>query len=251
MQRWIQAYISREVERALKDHFIDKTPRLDLTGYNPMPQIKRAMYEWLLIPYNGANVLMQIRYLNTSQLPPEHNYNQIMIDAQKPGLSMAELVPIKNAMEALCKVTLNNPTFEEIEQSVQTNDRVICKQRVQLAALKDKLEKNKDVLGTAEKRELVGRINALDFQLGYILPNDTMAALTRIALGSDISDIKKLTKDALLRAYWKAKIYNKAPHDFISGFFTDRDQGEIDDAATYYGLEAEKNHRQNSRIKPK
>jgi len=66
-----------------------------------------------------------------------------------------------------------------------------------------------------------------------------MLCLTNIALGADISDIKKVTKEKLLAAYNKARLYKGRPSDFIPGIFTDGDRINIDDYATRLGCEEE------------
>ena len=58
-----------------------------------------------------------------------------------------------------------------------------------------------------------------------------MAFLTRWATGNDVSDIKKVTKENFLRAASLAKVHNKAPSDYLSGFFTDYNRQEIDSYA--------------------
>ena len=90
-------------------------------------------------------------------------------------------------------------------------------------------------------------MDRLELFTGYILPGDTMLALTNIALGMNVSDIKKVTKEKLIAAYSKARLYNGKPSDYIPGIFTDGDRANIDDYATMLGCEAEKNtkERQN------
>jgi hypothetical protein len=74
-----------------------------------------------------------------------------------------------------------------------------------------------------------------------------MAALTRIALGADVSDIRKLTREALEQAACKAEIYGGPPRSYLSGVFTDRDGAEID--AVCFGIMAEL--KEKNRNKPR
>jgi hypothetical protein len=64
-----------------------------------------------------------------------------------------------------------------------------------------------------------------------------MVALTKIALGMDVSEIKKITREKLIGAYGKARLYNRRPSDFIPGIFTDGDRENIDNYATMLGSE--------------
>jgi len=146
-----------------------------------------------------------------------------------------QIIETMNIQEECCKAVLNRPTFEEIEQAIYGKDRVLENNRKRLEKLRKKL---KDVNGY-EKAELQREIDKVEMFTGYILPVDTMFALTNIALGVGISDIKKLTKEKLLASYGKARLYNQKPSDFIPGIFTDGDRENIDNYATVLGGEEE------------
>ena len=72
-----------------------------------------------------------------------------------------------------------------------------------------------------------------------------MLAVTNIALGMDVSDIRKLTKEKLLTAYSKARLYGGKPSDFTPGMFTEGDRQNIDDYATIIGGENEARRNKN------
>jgi hypothetical protein len=70
--------------------------------------------------------------------------------------------------------------------------------------------------------------------LGYILPENTLLFLTQWALGLDVSEVKRLTRDKLLEAGVWAKRHHGKPHEYFQGaVFTDRDRNEIDQAADW------------------
>jgi hypothetical protein len=130
---------------------------------------------------------------------------------------------------------LNRPTFEELEQDIYGKDRVLETNRKRLAEIREKIK----TVNGSEKYELQQEIDRAELFTGYILPDDTMLTLTNIALGVDISDIKKMTREKLITAYSKARLYNGKPSDFIPGVFTDGDRQNIDDYATLLGGEEE------------
>jgi hypothetical protein len=96
-----------------------------------------------------------------------------------------------------------------------------------------------------EKQKLQMEIDDAELFNGYVLPHDTTVALTNIALGMDVSDIKKMTREKLLAAYNKARLYNQKPSDFIPGIFTDGDRENINNYATMLGYEEEKKRSKN------
>ena len=101
-----------------------------------------------------------------------------------------------------------------------------------MAALEKQFAENIGKLTESEKNIIEKQIQTINLQIGYILPDDTMAFICRWAAGNDVSDIKKLTKDNLLRTASLAKLHNKAPSDYISGVYTDYNKIEIDTYAT-------------------
>jgi hypothetical protein len=228
--------IEAAVEKALDRRTIRPDKKLAPEGYHPLPEIMGKLYDWVFIPFRGAEILVEIRYPRSTQLP-EVDKLYAIIDQQKkePKLTRQQMIDVLNIQEECCRAVLNCPTFEELEKAIHGKDRVLETNRKRLEELHLKLE---DVTGY-QKFELQQEIKKLELFTGCVLPDDTMSTLTNIALGMDISDIKKLTKEKLIIAYNKARLYNKKPTDFIPGIFTDGDQQNVDDYATLLGSEAE------------
>jgi len=229
--------IETAVEKALDRRTIRPDKKLTLVGYHPLPEIMGALYEWLLIPFRGAEILVEVRYPRSTQLPDVDKLYAI-IDQQKKDkkLTRQQMIDILNVQEECCKATLNRPTFEELSKSIHDKDNVLANNKKELEAFDEKL---KEVKNEATKRELQLERDRLELFCGYVLPDDTMVVLTNVALGADISDIKKITREKLLVAYTKAKLYSGKPSDFVPGLFTDGDRQNIDDYATWLGSEEE------------
>jgi len=153
------------------------------------------------------------------------------------------MIKTKRLRELCCRAVLNRPTFEEFESAIYGKDKVIENNRKRL----EEIRKEINAASGQEKHELQTELNRLELFTGYILPDDTMLALTNIALGMDVSDIKKVTKEKLIAAYAQARLYNGRPSDFIPGIFTDGDRKNIDDYATMLGLEEEAKNAKNRR----
>jgi len=107
-------------------------------------------------------------------------------------------------------------------------DFVISGKKKELAELNEKFERHGDSMTAAEKDFIADKIKAIEFRIGFILPDDTMAFATKWAMGNDVSDIKKITKESFLRAAALARAHGKAPSDYLSGVFTDFNKHEID-----------------------
>jgi len=236
--------IEAAVEKALDRRTVRPDRKLTPEGYHPLPEIMGKLYEWVFIPFRGAEILVEIRYPRSTQLPDVDKLYGI-IDQQKKEtkLTRQQIIDFLNIQEECCKAVLNRPTFEELEQAIHGKDCVLETNRKRIAELREKIK----TVNGSEKFELQQEIDRAELFTGYILPDDTMIVLTNIALGVDISDITKLTREKLITAYSKARLYNGKPSDYIPGVFTDGDRQNIDDYATLLGSEEEAKRIKNRR----
>jgi hypothetical protein len=227
--------IDAAVERALARRIVAPDKRLYPAGYNPLSVIKGALFEWLYVPFNGENILIEVRYPNYTQLMAGgYDFGQILLEAEKE-LSAAEQLEVMNAQEWAAKCVMNRPTYEEFEGLVYAEDNTVGRRRARLAELRGLLA-TADVSATA-RADFARELEELEYFVGILLPTDTMATLTRIALGADVSDVKKLTRETLEQAWYKSQLYHQAAHEFIAGVFTDRDAAEVDALCAALGAE--------------
>ena len=235
-KKLIEAMIEKAVEKALDRRTIQPDKTLVPEGYHPMPLIMGRLHDWVFVPFNGAEILVEIRYLRSTQLPDVDKLSHLVDEQRKSTkLTHQQMVEILNIQEECCRAVLNRPTFNELECAIYGKDRVLETKRLQLEEIRQKINSKSG----HERHELQEELNKLELFTGYILPDDTMLALTNIALGTEISDIKKLTKEKLIAAYSKARLYKGRPSDFIPGIYTDGDRKNIDDYATMFGQEEE------------
>lgn len=233
--------IAAAVEQALDRRTVRPDKKLTLEGYHPLPEIMGSLYEWLFIPFHGTEILAEVRYPRSTQLPDVDKLRAVITSRGKDTkLSRDDMIAVLNIQEDCCKAALNRPTFQELEQAITGKDRVLEDNKKRFKALEAEI---KTVNNEAERRELTTEKERLELFCGYILPDDTMTTVTNIALGMDVSDIRKLTKEKLLLAYSKARLYGGRPSDFVPGIFTDGDRQNIDDYATLIGGENEKERR--------
>jgi len=201
-------------------------------GYNPLEKIRGALFHWVAVPFNGVNIYCQLRCPNATQIEQCGDISNIVDEKlQKDSvkkLEYDELITIRNFQEALCKITFNIPTYDNIVSIVGNKDFVISDKKKELKDIENKYNQNKDKMTEKEKKEIENDIKTLELELGFLLPDDTMVFITRWATGNDVSEIKKINRENFLRAALLAKRYNKAPSDYISGRFTDYNKMEID-----------------------
>jgi hypothetical protein len=96
------------------------------------------------------------------------------------------------------------PTYEEFEKMIYKEDNALVMKKAKIAELKKAVDN--PALNMFQRAEFQAELNTLDYFVGILLPSDTMDALTRIALGQDVTDIKKVTKDILTQAAVKSEL---------------------------------------------
>jgi len=218
------------IDQALVKHLQGITAfnaEANLVGYNPIEKIRGGLYQWVAVPFAGTGVFCQLRCPNATQLEQCGDVSNIVGEEEKK-FDYDELILIRNYQEALCKLVFNIPTFDEIAKLVGENDFVLSHKKAELEAINKTYEENKSGMTEDERSAIESQRQVLELQLGYILPDDTMAFITKWAMGNDVSDIKRITKDRFLSAAAMAKANNKAPTDYISGVYTDFNKHEID-----------------------
>jgi hypothetical protein len=226
IDRSAREWIAAEVSRQLSEISVKPEAILPKT-YEPLSEIRRALYHWVYVPFNDAYVWLELRCLNSIQIKACGDISLIEIIARKKPSEEDEL-NLLNLQENLSRSVMNTPTYEEFEKIVLDRDHVMDERRRKLAEIEGLVNKDKR-LGITYGEE----INNLKKFIGYLLPINTMTFLTRWALGLDVSDVKKLSKDNLLEAAYLAKAGGDNPHNHITGLLTDRDMEEIDRAAWY------------------
>ena len=226
-------FVKNVVLNIVKDYIEPKSTAAP-DGYNPLDKIRGGLFHWVCVPFNGTYIWCQLRCLNATQLDACGAVTLINIvkEHEKEHKATSEdfdkFIEIRNIQEKICREVFNNPTFEEIEKIVIGEDNVLKSKKEQL----NKIKKT-DLSGMTEeqKKEINSRIDKLELELGFLLPEDTMAFCTSWGLGIDISDIKKLTEEQLRDAAILATRGHDNPTDHISGRYTDRDREDINKRA--------------------
>jgi hypothetical protein len=238
IMKWLEQekVIERKVEEAVVRALAMTDRRIEPpSGYNPVQVIMGVMFEWLLVPWCGQKILVQVRYPNSIDKTGEDT--QVFLNHKDTELSREDMLRTMNTQEEIAKQVLNIPTYAELEKEIWGKDRRLAEMRDELKSIEEKITQ----VNNAAAAELRKRAAMLDIQCGYALPPDTMAALSRIGLATDITDIRKITLDMFLEAYQKSKLYGRPPSEFIpTGVYTTEQKRDIDNAALAAGADWEK-----------
>jgi hypothetical protein len=233
--------IEATVKKELEKYTVRPDKKLELTGYHTLSEIKGTMFEWLFVPFRGSDILVEVRYSRSTQLP-EVDKLKAVIEKQQNGrtLSRRDMIDILELQYECCKVTLNRPTFEELTAAIYEKDKVIEEKKKELESIAEQIKKLPDGPG---RQALYRKQEEAEVFVNCVLPDDTMLAITNIALGISLTDIQKITKEKLLLAYQKGKLYGRDPADYVPGLFTDGDRENISNYATRLGTEWELHNR--------
>jgi hypothetical protein len=211
-------------------------------GYNPLEKIRNRLFHWCAVPFNKVDVWCQLRCPNATQIEQCGEMSNITLDQNEKDYEYNYLIKIRNYQEALCKLVFNNPTFNNIVKMLGDYDFAISEKRNELERIKKQYEEEKGRLSGIERETIELKIRTINLEIGFILPDDTMSFIVNWAMGNDVSDIKRITKENFLHAASLAKIHGKAPTDYLSGVFTDYNKIEIDTYAIHVLEEHIKEH---------
>jgi hypothetical protein len=205
-------------------------------GFNPLPAIMNATTEWLMIPWGPKNEFVEVKYnslaglLQFDEKGGVINVSQLFVNEYKAdSMSRADFVQLMNIQENIAKATLNNPTYEQFEAEFLKHDNTLKGIRAEIKELGAKLEKAPP---SDSRAALRAKLDNLELLAGYILPHNTMAFLTKVALGIDVTDTRKLTKQIVHDAYERVLQYGGKVTEYIpAGVYTDVVKDEIERVA--------------------
>jgi hypothetical protein len=242
--KWFSRMYEREISR--REQLNGRGGENIPVGYNPLIVIRGAMFSWVQVPFAGVQVWSELRTPNRTQQDACGAVSLLDIGNEwsKTKPTTEDLLRTRNSLEAMAREVLNRPKFEEIEKMLLGIDFVAADKRRELEEIK-----NIDMSSCTaeEKKDIEIRIKKLELYLAFFLPEDTLDFLGRWGYGIDISEVKKLSYDQLLLAAQRAERNHNAPHDNLSGRFTDRDAPDIDDSAWYcLAMERQAQHAERS-----
>jgi len=189
-----------------------------------------ASFPIISAPFNGAEVFVRLRELNAIQIRSCGDFSLINLfdetAIKRAGkLSVREMAEFAGYQNAIVNEALLEPTYAKLMEWCGVDPKG---RREELETLRETL---KDTEAGKERDLLLEKIESHKIWLDMILPQDFTAAIMAYALSIDKSDIKRITREALLHAAVLAKRGNDNPHDHLDGQFTPFNKIDIDTRA--------------------
>lgn len=210
--------------------FLNKRTLINKQEKTPLDSMEESAFPVLVLPFNGVLIPVKVRCLNDTQIRSLGEFS--LIDISKGGdenaiANISSIIKIKNFQEKLVRETLISPTMAEIEEKIYGKDEGIKSKLKRLESLVEKIKQ----LSIDEQKEAVEELESLELFTGYLLPTDFMNSVCSWALGTDRSDIKKVSREMLFEAAVLAEKGHDNPSDHIHGEFTTLHKAEIDKAS--------------------
>ncbi len=223
----LKKFFERQIKKYIDKAFLDKL--LD-SRFEEMRPIIPETTIWVKIRYpRGADLIVG----------EAKTLTQLVFSEPKEDRTDDEIIALMNSFESICRITLENPTFEELEQAIFGEDHAISRARSRIRDLREMLKKSIGIEADKIREEL----RFCELRVAFLLPQNFMAAVTYTALGADITDIRKVSRENLLEAYQKFKIFGGSPKQYIMGIFTDKQGDDIEKAALVIGEEWERSRK--------
>ena len=197
---------------------------------SPRADFELASFPIISAPFNGADVFVRLRELNSIQIRSCGDFSLIELfdgtTIKAVGkMTVRQMMEFAKYQNAIVRESLLEPTYAELMEWCEVDPTGHAE------GLEALLETLKDTEAGKDRDDLVEQINAHRIWLNMILPQDFTGAIMAYALGMDKSDIKRLTWDVLYRAAILAKRGHDNPHDHVDGQFTPFNKIDIDTRA--------------------
>ena len=197
-------------------------------GYNSLEKIRGALYHWICVPFKKIPVWCLLKCLSYMELKSCGDISCLYLKKENESKKteeeiINEIIEIKNIQEAICQLAFVDPSYNRIIQEITGIEFFILEKQQELKKINEqiKLLKGKD-REIAKKRSL-----QIEYQIGFLLPDDTMSFVTAWSLGIEVTDIKKVSRNILFDAAIMAKHWGKMPSDMIDGVFTEQNKHDI------------------------
>ena len=215
-------------------------------GYNPISEIRNAMFMWVPVPFFNNPIWCKLKCLNMIEIKACGNLSCLYFDdkKKKKEKTIEEIMEIKQVQENLVKESLVYPVYDEIIKMITGENFIISQKEKIIKELKIDLEKEPN-------KELSKEIEKLEYSIKFLLPDDACAFITSWALGIDKTNILKISKKMLFHAAIKAVNGHSNPADHISGIFTDFHKDDINNYAWIIYNEYQEQKRQEKEARKK
>jgi len=212
---------------------LGRRPRKQEQPQGVLDRIDAAEHRLVALPWKGLPCgIVKVRRLSDIETQAIGNFSLIETDSYKWSKARvktqwSEVLAYAQKNVCICKAALVSPTYDDIFAAVG-NRSFNAEVKAQIQHINQLLESMSPGPARAEAE---GIRDALTVAWEVILPEDFVAGVIQAALGTDETDIKKVTEDMLYQAAVLADRGGKAPHEYIHGIFSDFNIRDIDNRA--------------------
>lgn len=184
--------------------------------------VKAAQYTLIIAPFHGTPVPVMVRELTQAQILACGNFSAIetfqdkiekkQLLENKKDPDLIRIIDYAERHHEICKRAIRD--YDKIIEAISGDAITEAEKKIEL--LRERLKETKS---GPERTALEKDLDVLRVWTDLILPDDFTAVIVSYALGIDKSDIKELTRQALLSAAILAKRGRNNPADHIQGNF--------------------------------
>ena len=193
-------------------------------------KMSEASFPIIAVKFNGVLVNCKVRSLTQVQIQSIGDFGVVDISTVKSGgkgPTLDEVSEMRSLQVALVKETLVSPTFKEIEEKVYGQDIVLTERMEKIKTLRARL----DDVDQKDRKEFEAQLHGLELYAANYLPVDFLDEVTSWAMGTTRTDIKKVTREMLLRAAFLAVNGKDNPADHLQGEFLAQHTDELNQKA--------------------
>lgn len=184
----------------------------------------------LIAPWNGKPVPVTIRMLDSVTINACGDFNTVnavIAEDSEEKITTEVILKTKNIHENILRYALVNPTFDELQEHMESKN-FFTNAKAKIEATKKLVN---DLVSMEERAKYNEQIEILEMSIAFLLPEDFTATIVQVVLQNDVTDINKLNRDTLLRVGLLAEKYNVRPSKYLEGQFTEKQNEDIDVSA--------------------
>jgi hypothetical protein len=211
-------------------------------------RLQESLYPIVALTFNGTKELFKIRDIsnNTAAILScgdisliETFENKIARNHTK-NFTIQEMNEYAERQHKIAQVCMIEPSYQKVLDIAQTGINI----KEVDAELKEIKRLVKDMPKGLERTEFYNRYNKIELLYKLVLPADFLSELLGFTLKIGQTDIKTVTKNMLITSAILATNNHNAPHENLSGVFTEFNKYDIDRTAwNLYAEQKEENRK--------
>jgi hypothetical protein len=225
--------------------------KIPVTETTQEQRLTDALYPVVALSFNGTKEFFKIRdisnntaaILSCGDISLIESFESKIAKNHKKTFTFTEMNEYAERQHKIARVCMIEPSFQKVLDIAQSG--------IDLKAVESELKEVKKTALSMEKgperTAFFERYNKIELMYKLVLPADFLTELLAFTLKIGQTDIKAVTKNMLISSAILAQNNHNAPHQNLSGIFTEFNKYDID--RTAWNLYAEK--KEDARLKRK